>query len=94
MTHPVASWISPRARKGDPSAVAGRGLFAVEPIAAGDELSTDYALFDMSDDTMACSCGTPSCRGTITGHDWRDPVLQGRYAGWFSQYLADRIAAG
>src|SRR5688500_19112350 len=33
---PIASWISPKARKGLPSGIAGRGLFAVEPIAAGD----------------------------------------------------------
>ena len=64
-------------------------------VAAGDELTTDYALFDSPappDGTMACSCSTPSCRGTVTGDDWRDPVLQRRYAGWFSTYLADRIA--
>jgi uncharacterized protein len=162
----VSSWISPKARKGDPSSIAGRGLFAVEPISAnevvavkgghlvdtatmqalpeklqnseiqiaeglhlvaltdeeyepvmlfinhscepnvgfagntvlaamrdvepGEELTTDYALFDSQPTTMQCGCGTPSCRGVITGDDWRDPVLQQRYAGWFSRYLADR----
>jgi uncharacterized protein len=161
----VQSWISPKARKGRPSGIEGRGLFAVEAIGAGEvvavkgghivdldtlrslpdklqtsevqitadlyvvaltdeeyeavmmfvnhscepnlgfagnivlaamrdiepgeELTTDYALFDMSDDTMDCACGTPSCRGTITGHDWRDPQLRDRYAGWFSTYLQD-----
>jgi uncharacterized protein len=35
--HPfVTSWISPKARKGDPSQLHGRGLFAVEPIEAGE----------------------------------------------------------
>jgi SET domain-containing protein len=161
----VSSWISPKARKGNPSAIAGRGLFAIERIsagevvavkgghivdtatmhalpeklqnseiqiaealhlvaltdeeyepvmlfinhscepnvgfagntvlvamrdvAAGEELTTDYALFDKSAETMQCSCGTASCRGVITGDDWRDPVLRRRYAGWFSRYLAD-----
>lgn len=164
----VQSWISPKARKGVPSGIAGRGLFALQGIAAGEvvavkgghivdsstlaqlpaslqnseiqiaedihlvalteeeyepvmlfinhscqpnvgfagnvvlaamrdvvageELTTDYALFDVPDTAMACSCGTPSCRGTITGDDWRDPVLRERYAGWFSRYLADRQA--
>jgi hypothetical protein len=164
----VQSWISPKARKGVPSGIAGRGLFAVaaidagevvavkgghivdtstlvtlpellqnseiqiaeglhlvalteeeyEPVMlfinhscqpnvgfagnvvltamrdveAGEELTTDYALFDVPDTPMKCSCGTPSCRGTITGNDWRDPVLQERYVGWFSRYLADRQA--
>jgi SET domain-containing protein len=162
----VSSWISPRARKGAPSSIAGRGLFAAAPIsagevvavkgghivdtatmnslpemlqnseiqiaeglhlvaltddeyepvmlfinhscepnvgfagnvvlvamrdvAAGEELTTDYALFDTPTSTMECSCGTPSCRGVITGDDWRDPALRQRYAGWFSRYLADR----
>jgi uncharacterized protein len=169
MTVTVASWISPRARKGSPSDIAGRGLFAVGDIAAGEvvavkgghivdtatmhalperlqnseiqiaeglhlvalsdeeyepvmlfvnhscrpnvgfrgnvvlvamddvaagaELTTDYALFESSpDERLACACGTPTCRGTVSGDDWRDPVLQQRYAGWFSTYLADRIA--
>ena len=163
----VHTWISPKARKGQPSDIAGRGLFALEPIAAGEvvaakgghivdtatmlalpeklqnsevqiadglhlvaltdeeyepvmlfinhscepnvgfagnvllvtmrdvaageELTTDYALFDgIADATMACACGTPHCRGRVTGDDWRDPELRQRYAGWFSRYLEDR----
>jgi SET domain-containing protein len=138
----VASWISPKARKGDPSRIAGRGLFAVDAIAAGEivavkgghivdtgtmrslpdrlrnseiqiaeglhlvaltdeeyepvmlfinhscepnvgfagnvvlqamraiepgeELTTDYALFDSGEETMECSCGAGSCRGMVT----------------------------
>lgn len=169
VNHPIVqSWISPKARKGTPSDIAGRGLFAVEPIdagevvavkgghivdtatmhalpdllrnseiqiaedlhlvalteeeyepvmlfinhscepnvgfagnvvlaamrdiSAGQELTTDYALFDVPDTEMTCTCGTASCRGTITGDDWRDPMLRERYAGWFSRYLADRQA--
>jgi SET domain-containing protein len=166
----VASWISPKAVKGKPSTIAGRGLFAVEPItagevvavkgghivdtetlfslspklqnseiqitedlhlvalsedeyeavmlfinhscepnvgfvgntvlsamraiSAGEEITTDYALFDISTSSMECSCGTASCRGSVTGDDWRQPVLRSRYSGWFSRYLADRQAAG
>jgi hypothetical protein len=32
----VASWITPKARKGIESGIAGRGLFATEPIGAGE----------------------------------------------------------
>src|SRR6476620_5364266 len=32
----VASWLSPKARKGQPSTIEGRGLFAVAPIATGE----------------------------------------------------------
>lgn len=167
----VSSWISPRARKGTPSAIAGRGLVAVEDIAAGEviavkgghivdtatllaqpprlqnsevqvgeglhlmalaeeeyepvmlfinhscapnvgfrgntvlvamvdvpageELTTDYALFDGTvwPEPLRCGCGAETCRGEVTGDDWRRPELQQRFAGWFSTYLADRIAA-
>jgi uncharacterized protein len=163
----VSSYISPKAAKGEPSPIQGRGLFAVAPIArdeivaikgghivdtatlhtlperqynsgiqiadrfhlvaldedeyepvmlflnhscepnvgfagnillvamrgvaAGEELTTDYALFDDSDDEMACQCGTASCRRTISGRDWRRPELQRRYQGYFSSFLQRRI---
>lgn len=167
MTTAPASWITPKARKGVDSAIAGRGLVAVEEIAAGEivavkgghvvttetlhalpdalqqsevqiadrlhlvalteeeyepvmlflnhscepnvgfggnivlvamrdiavgeELSTDYALFDDYDGSMACRCGRLACRGTVDGRDWQRPELQERYRGWFSWYLAQKI---
>ena len=162
----VASWFSPKARKGAPSAIEGRGLFAVAPIAAGEvvavkgghivstatlrglapklqeteiqladdlhlvalvddeyesvmlfinhscapnigvvgnivfgamrdiapgeEIATDYALFDVGTAPMECTCGAVDCRGVVTGDDWRDPVLRSRYDGWFSRYVVER----
>lgn len=69
-------------------------LVAMAPIAPGEELCFDYAMCDASDyDEFRCYCGTPTCRGIVTGSDWRDPSLQEKYAGWFSPYLARRIAA-
>ena len=69
-------------------------LVARRDIAAGEELSYDYATTDGSDyDEFECACGTPSCRGKISGHDWMLPELQLRYRGSFSPYLARRIAA-
>jgi hypothetical protein len=47
-------------------------------IRAGEELTTDYALFFDHDQTMQCRCGTPSCRGTVSGRDWQRPDLQRR----------------
>jgi hypothetical protein len=44
-------------------------------------------------DEFVCECATPSCRGLVTGADWKRPELQARYAGHFSSYLAHRIAA-
>lgn len=164
----VSSWISPKARKGISSGIAGRGLFAIERIgagevvavkgghivttsqlhdlpdplpnseiqitdglhlvalspeeyepvmlfinhscepnigfagnivliamravSAGEELTTDYALFDDYDGQMACQCNTASCRRVIDGHDWRRGDLQHRYHGYFSWYLQRKIA--
>jgi uncharacterized protein len=163
----VSSWITPKAYKGARSEIAGRGLFAVEPIcageivavkgghivttpqleklpdplrnseiqiadgfhlvalspdeyepvmlfinhscepnvgfagsivlvamrdvSAGEELATDYALFDDYDGQMECHCGSARCRGVIDGHDWRRPDLQHRYRGYFSWYLQRKI---
>ncbi|MGH3485543.1 MAG: hypothetical protein ACRDPQ_20180 [Nocardioidaceae bacterium] len=36
MTSPPASWITPKARKGVDSDIEGRGIVAVEAIAAGE----------------------------------------------------------
>jgi uncharacterized protein len=163
----ISSYITPKARKGGASAIAGRGLFAVEPIAAGElvaikgghivtteavrslperlqnseiqisdgfslvaveeaeyepvmlflnhscepnvgfagnivlvamrdvgageELTTDYALFDDHDGAMHCACGASSCRGTIGGRDWLRADLQRKYGRYFSSYLLARM---
>jgi uncharacterized protein len=65
-------------------------LVAMREIGPGEELTVDYCLFDCAPEPMTCRCGTPSCRGTVTGEDWRLPELRVRLAGWFSTYLAER----
>jgi len=66
-------------------------LVAMRDVAAGEELTTDYALFDAADDPMTCNCGTSSCRRTISGRDWRLPQLQRKYGNYFSTYLHRRF---
>jgi SET domain-containing protein len=66
-------------------------LVTMRDVAAGEELTTDYALFDDYDGQMACACGADCCRGVIGGRDWRLPELQQRYRGYFSWYLQRRI---
>lgn len=69
-------------------------LVTMRDIARGEELTFDYAMCDASDyDEFRCLCEQPACRGIVTGSDWRSPELQEKYAGWFSPYLARRIAA-
>jgi hypothetical protein len=67
-------------------------LVALRDIAPGDELTHDFAMSRGTDDEFECTCGTPLCRGTVTGRDWMQPELQLRYRGHFSPYLSRRIA--
>jgi uncharacterized protein len=67
-------------------------LVAMRDIGPGEELTTDYALFDDHDEMMECQCRTPSCRGTISGRDWQRPDLQRKYGTYFSSYLLRRLA--
>jgi SET domain-containing protein len=69
-------------------------LVAMRDIAPGEEMCFDYAMCDASDyDEFRCLCETPTCREVVTGSDWRDPDLRTKYDGWFSPYIARRIAA-
>ena len=67
---------------------------AMRDIRAGEELTHDWAMTDDDDYSVDCKCGAPNCRKTVTGKDWQHPELQKRYAGYFSTYLARKIAAG
>ncbi|MBI5953985.1 MAG: SET domain-containing protein-lysine N-methyltransferase [Chloroflexi bacterium] len=69
------------------------GLVAIREIEPGEELTFDYAMSDGSPyDEFECHCGLSHCRGTIMGDDWRIPELWEKYDGYFSPYLARRIA--
>jgi SET domain-containing protein len=69
-------------------------LVAMRDIAPGEEMCFDYAMCDASDyDEFRCLCEASTCREVVTGADWRNPDLQTKYDGWFSPYIARRIAA-
>jgi hypothetical protein len=64
-------------------------------IAASEELTTDYAFFTTEPAwRMPCRCGSRTCRGIVTGDDWRLPALRAAYAGHFSPHVAALIARG
>jgi SET domain-containing protein len=67
---------------------------ALRNIHAGEELTYDWAMEEHSRDRTRCRCGARSCRGVLTGRDWRIPRLQRRYRGYFSSYLEDKIRRG
>jgi hypothetical protein len=65
---------------------------AMRDINAGEEVTFDYAMVDMSDaDEFVCECGGPHCRGKMTGEDWRLPDLQKRYKGNFGAHVQRAI---
>jgi uncharacterized protein len=66
-------------------------LVAMRDIAANEELTTDYALFEDGEGTMECKCGASLCRRLVTGRDWQRSELQEKYRGYFSWYLERRI---
>jgi uncharacterized protein len=61
-------------------------------VRAGEELTHDWAMTDDDDYSLKCNCGASNCRQILTGKDWQRPDLQRRYAGYFSAYLARKIA--
>lgn len=69
-------------------------IAARRDIAAGEELTLDYALVTSDPDwrlDRPCQCGSPLCRQIVTGDDWRLPDVQQRYAGHFAPFLNTRI---
>lgn len=64
---------------------------AMRDIAAGEELTHDWAMTDDDDSEMECRCGRDACRKVVTGQDWRKPELQQRYGDYMSAYLLARI---
>jgi uncharacterized protein len=71
-------------------------IVARRAIAAGDEITYDYATSESSPDFgfEHCNCGTALCRGTIGSTDYVDsPTLQERYGDHVLPYLRRRLAA-
>jgi SET domain-containing protein len=77
--------------------VRGQIVFvALRAVAAGEELTHDWATTDDDVYELDCNCGAHACRRRITGQDWRRKDLQEKYRGFFSSYLEEkiRLAAG
>lgn len=72
-------------------------LVAMRDIAADEHVAFDYAMcvskpsIALSPYAFECKCGSPRCRKIITEHDWKNPELQKRYAGYFQWYLQEKI---
>jgi len=65
---------------------------ALRDVAAGEELTYDWAMEENHRARARCTCQVPGCRKTLTGQDWNISALQRRYRGYFSPYLAAKIS--
>ena len=70
-------------------------VIARREIAAGEEITGDYAVWESNPESTIdlCGCGSTECRGRFSGDDWRIEAIQERYAGHFLPYIARRIEA-
>lgn len=69
-------------------------LVARRDIAAGEEITVDYALFTTQPNWALdnpCHCDSPHCRHMITGNDWKLKEVQERYQNHFSPFINRRI---
>ncbi len=69
-------------------------LITNRDIKSGEELTVDYALFEANEKYISkwkCTCGSPLCRGKVTGVDWKESYLQNQYKEHFSPLLNKRI---
>src|SRR5512138_3377406 len=69
-------------------------LVARRDIAAGEEVTVDYALFTTQSNWIMdnrCHCGSSHCRRVITGDDWMRKDIQERYRHHFSPFINRRI---
>lgn len=70
-------------------------IHVLRRIEAGEELFTDYATFEYEIEYMSgpCLCGSPLCRGTITGY-WNLPAdRRAAYGPYIAPYLRDALVS-
>lgn len=69
-------------------------VVAIRDIKAGESVTIDYATCVSADHgafVMPCKCGEKTCRGVITGQDWRQQEIQARLYAYFQPYLQRKI---
>lgn len=72
---------------------SGAMLVTLRDIAAGEELTYDYATATSDPQfVLRCHCPSYRCRQMVTGDDWRIPELQARYAGRWSESVGRLVA--
>jgi len=69
-------------------------LHTLRPIAAGEELTIDYATFETEIKFMdgPCECGGTSCRGRITGYSGLPAERRAVLGPYVAEYLREAAA--
>ncbi len=71
----------------------GDVVVARRAIAAGEEITYDYAMTELAvSPDLACSCGSPLCRGRITNRDHLDPAWRARYGRHLPAHLLRAVS--
>lgn len=60
-------------------------------IAVDEELCHDYAMMRTAPYRLECACGSPLCRGVVTGDDWQRADVQERYGRAFQPHILARL---
>ena len=67
---------------------------AMRDIEPREEIVCDYAtIVCYPEYRLDCACGSPECRGIVTGDDWLDEDVRERYRGWFSTQIEQKMRA-
>ncbi len=69
-------------------------LVAIRDIKAGEEITSDYALWEGDENKTSdwvCKCGSKNCRTHYTGKDWKNKELQNKYFPHFSPLINKKI---
>jgi SET domain-containing protein len=66
-------------------------VHALRPIAVGEELTWDYATTESAIDFMdgPCLCGSPSCRGRVTGYSDLSPETRRAFGPYIAEHLRE-----
>jgi uncharacterized protein len=67
-------------------------IVAMRNIEPGEEITIDYAMVENNPGyKLECLCGNETCRGVVTGYDWKKKELQDKYKGYFTEYVTGKI---
>ena len=66
-------------------------LVAMREIQPDEEITFDYVMCAAQQGEkrilFPCNCQSDSCRKEVTNHDWKNPILQKKYHGYFSSFI-------